>query len=77
MMTAVSFKSPKTGRNHNFKLYNDIGLKNGWLIRTSTKSFAVYAPTDNGKTEWMTYINKCIEDLLKKSTLLIINIIIH
>lgn len=41
--------------------------KNGWLIRTASKSFAVYAATATEKQEWMAHINKCIEDLLRKS----------
>ncbi|EEC13114.1 zinc finger protein, putative, partial [Ixodes scapularis] len=43
------------------------GLKNGWLVRTPTKSFAVYAATATEKTEWMAHINKCVEDVIKKS----------
>jgi hypothetical protein len=42
-------------------------FKNGWLICTRGKSFAVYAATATEKQEWMAHINKCIEDLLKKS----------
>lgn len=42
-------------------------LKNGWFIRTPTKSFAVYAATATEKSEWMAHINKCLEDLLKKT----------
>lgn len=41
--------------------------RNGWLIRTTSKSFAVYAATSTEKQEWMAHINKCIEDLLRKS----------
>lgn len=41
--------------------------RNGWLIRTVTKSFAVYAATATEKQEWMAHITKCIEDLLRKS----------
>ncbi|XP_055386108.1 pleckstrin homology domain-containing family F member 2 [Condylostylus longicornis] len=41
--------------------------RNGWLIRTTTKSFAVYAATSTEKQEWMAHISKCIEDLLRKS----------
>ncbi|XP_038211244.1 pleckstrin homology domain-containing family F member 2 isoform X2 [Zerene cesonia] len=41
--------------------------RNGWLIRTASKSFAVYAATATEKEEWMAHIEKCIEDLLKKS----------
>lgn len=43
------------------------GLKNGWLIRTPTKSFAVYAATATEKTEWMAHINKCVEDVIRKT----------
>ena len=42
-------------------------FKNGWLVRTRTKSFAVYAATAAEKAEWMAHINKCVDDLLKKS----------
>lgn len=42
-------------------------VKNGWLIRTPTKSFAVYAATATEKTEWMAHINKCVEDLIRKT----------
>jgi hypothetical protein len=42
-------------------------FRNGWLIRTASKSFAVYAATSTEKQEWMAHINKCIEDLLRKS----------
>uniref|UniRef100_A0A2P2I4E4 Pleckstrin homology domain-containing family F member 2-like n=1 Tax=Hirondellea gigas TaxID=1518452 RepID=A0A2P2I4E4_9CRUS len=41
--------------------------RNGWLIKTPTKSFAVYAATATEKTEWMAHINKCVQDLLHKS----------
>lgn len=41
--------------------------RNGWLIRTTTKSFIVCAATETEKKEWMAHINKCVEDLLKKS----------
>lgn len=41
--------------------------RNGWLIRTTTKSFAVYAATSTEKQEWMAHISKCIDDLLRKS----------
>lgn len=42
-------------------------LRNGWLIKTPTKSFAVYAATATEKSEWMNHINKCVTDLLSKS----------
>lgn len=48
-------------------LKDDTILKNGWLIRTPTKSFAVYAATATEKTEWMAHITKCVDDLLKKT----------
>ncbi|XP_013118412.2 pleckstrin homology domain-containing family F member 1 homolog [Stomoxys calcitrans] len=41
--------------------------RNGWLIRTTTKSFVVCAATPTEKQEWMAHINKCVEDLLRKS----------
>uniref|UniRef100_A0A1A9ULM8 FYVE-type domain-containing protein n=1 Tax=Glossina austeni TaxID=7395 RepID=A0A1A9ULM8_GLOAU len=41
--------------------------RNGWLIRTTTKSFVVYAATATEKQEWMAHIHKCVEDLLRKS----------
>ncbi|XP_028157821.1 pleckstrin homology domain-containing family F member 2 isoform X2 [Ostrinia furnacalis] len=41
--------------------------RNGWLICTASKSFAVYAATATEKEEWMAHIEKCIEDLLRKS----------
>ncbi|MEE6509228.1 hypothetical protein FKM82_025039 [Ascaphus truei] len=42
-------------------------LRNGWLIKTPTKSFAVYAATATEKSEWMSHINKCVYDLISKS----------
>ncbi|XP_076136530.1 pleckstrin homology domain-containing family F member 2 isoform X1 [Alosa pseudoharengus] len=42
-------------------------LRNGWLIKTPTKSFAVYAATATEKSEWMSHIGKCVTDLLAKS----------
>ncbi|KAL7638749.1 UNVERIFIED_CONTAM: hypothetical protein RMT77_010282 [Armadillidium vulgare] len=41
--------------------------RNGWLIKTPTKSFAVFAATATEKAEWMAHINKCVTDLLRKS----------
>ncbi|XP_068425123.1 pleckstrin homology domain-containing family F member 2 [Clinocottus analis] len=46
---------------------DDGDLRNGWLIKTPTKSFAVYAATATEKSEWMNHIGKCVEDLLQKS----------
>lgn len=48
-------------------LYLISEYRNGWQIRTTSKSFAVYAATSTEKQEWMAHINKCVEDLLKKS----------
>ncbi|KAI4466940.1 pleckstrin y domain-containing family f member 2-related [Holotrichia oblita] len=48
-------------------LEDDASYQNGWLIRTASKSFAVYAATATEKQEWMAHINKCIDDLLRKS----------
>lgn len=42
-------------------------LRNGWLIKTPTKSFTVYAATATEKSEWMNHIGKCVGDLLQKS----------
>ena len=33
-------------------------FKNGWLICTQGKSFAVYAATATEKQEWMAHIDK-------------------
>nr|CAG4641270.1 EOG090X0FI9 [Eulimnadia texana] len=48
-------------------LEDDGPYRNGWLICTATKSFAVYAATATEKAEWMAHITKCVEDLLRKS----------
>jgi len=48
-------------------LEDDGQFKNGWLICTRGKSFAVYAATATEKQEWMAHINKCIEELIRKS----------
>jgi len=48
-------------------LEDDGQFKNGWLICTRGKSFAVCAATAAEKQEWMAHLNKCIEELLKKS----------
>uniref|UniRef100_H2Z1X7 FYVE-type domain-containing protein n=1 Tax=Ciona savignyi TaxID=51511 RepID=H2Z1X7_CIOSA len=42
-------------------------LKNGWLIISTSKSFAVYAQTAMEKQEWLTHMNRCIEEEKKKS----------
>ncbi|XP_018496754.1 pleckstrin homology domain-containing family F member 2 [Galendromus occidentalis] len=42
-------------------------LKNGWVIRTPTKSFVVYAASRTEKQQWTSHINTCINELLKKT----------
>ena len=42
-------------------------FRNGWLICTKHKSFAVYAATATEKNEWMVHIDKCVKDLIAKS----------
>ncbi|GMS95691.1 hypothetical protein PENTCL1PPCAC_17866, partial [Pristionchus entomophagus] len=42
-------------------------LRNGWLIRTPSKSFAVYAATPTEKREWMMHMERSVEDLLVKN----------
>ena len=44
-------------------LEDDGELKNGWLVCTRKKSFAVYADTKREKEEWMENINKVIMKL--------------
>lgn len=44
-------------------------LRNGWLIKSRSKSFAVYAASALEKKEWVVHINRCIQDLLAKSPL--------
>ena len=44
-------------------LEDDGQFKNGWLICTRGKSFAVYAATATEKQEWMAHINKVSEHL--------------
>lgn len=41
-------------------------MKNGWLIKTRSKSFAVYAATNTEKKEWMLHIERCVHDILTK-----------
>jgi hypothetical protein len=41
-------------------------LRNGWQIISPSKSFTVYAATATEKSEWMSHINKCIQDLMTK-----------
>ncbi|XP_076802200.1 pleckstrin homology domain-containing family F member 2-like isoform X2 [Clavelina lepadiformis] len=42
-------------------------LRNGWLIISPSKSFAVYAQTAMEKQEWMTHMTRCIEEERRKA----------
>lgn len=42
------------------------GMKNGWIVKTPEKSFAVYAASPKEKKEWMIHIERCVADLLEK-----------
>lgn len=42
-------------------------LENAWVIRTPTKSFVVFAASKTEKQQWMSHINTCINELLKKT----------
>ena len=44
-------------------LDDDGVYKNGWLICTRGKSFAVYAATATEKHEWMAHINKVLKGI--------------
>ncbi|XP_060074017.1 pleckstrin homology domain-containing family F member 2-like isoform X1 [Ylistrum balloti] len=44
----------------------DLALRNGWKIISPKKSFVVYAATTTEKTQWMSHIKKCVNDLLLK-----------
>ena len=44
-----------------------VGNKNGWLIKTSSKSFQLYAGSPSEKAEWIRHIKKCASDLLEQS----------
>jgi len=41
-------------------------LRNGWQIISPSKSFSIYAATPSEKTEWMSHIAKCAQDLVTK-----------
>ncbi|MFH4975765.1 hypothetical protein AB6A40_002474 [Gnathostoma spinigerum] len=47
-------------------LPDDGKMKNGWLIKTRSKSFAVFAATNSEKKEWMVHIDRCVHDILTK-----------
>lgn len=66
-MTIVCQYSKFKARESATSTFLFLEYRNGWLIRTASKSFAVYAATATEKQEWMAHINKCIEDLLRKS----------
>ncbi|KAL3095639.1 hypothetical protein niasHT_024465 [Heterodera trifolii] len=38
--------------------------RNGWLVKTRTKSFVVYAATQIEKEQWMSHIRRCVEELI-------------
>ncbi|XP_012935262.1 pleckstrin homology domain-containing family F member 2 [Aplysia californica] len=42
------------------------GLRNGWKLKSPSKSFVVFAATATEKKEWMAHIRKCVNDLLAK-----------
>ncbi|RWS15865.1 Pleckstrin domain-containing family F member 2-like protein [Dinothrombium tinctorium] len=48
-------------------LKDDDAMQNGWLIKTPTKSFAVYAATNTEKQEWMQHIQRCVDELIKRT----------
>lgn len=50
---------------YNFNLFP--ALRNGWKIISPSKSFVVYAATATEKSQWMSHIRKCVNDLLLKS----------
>ncbi|VDP11809.1 unnamed protein product [Onchocerca flexuosa] len=41
-------------------------MKNGWLIKTRLKSFAVFAATSTEKREWILHIERCVHDILTR-----------
>ncbi|KAK6054486.1 FYVE zinc finger, partial [Cooperia oncophora] len=46
--------------------HNNLASKNGWIVKTPEKSFAVYAASPKEKKEWMIHIERCVADLLEK-----------
>ncbi|UYV72658.1 PLEKHF2 [Cordylochernes scorpioides] len=48
-------------------LADDGVMKHGWLIRTPSKSFAVYATSASEKQEWTTYMIKYGKEQLEKT----------
>ncbi|CAJ0572432.1 unnamed protein product, partial [Mesorhabditis spiculigera] len=49
-------------------LSDDGRLKNGWLIKSPSKSFAVYAATPLEKQEWMMHIDSAIKNMQAGNT---------
>lgn len=47
-------------------LEDDGDMRNGWLVKTRSKSFAVFAATSTEKKEWMLHIERCVHDILTK-----------
>lgn len=45
---------------------NDGIYEHGWQIISPSKSFTVYAATSLEKSEWISHINKCVNDLINK-----------
>jgi len=45
----------------------DMVLKNGWIITSPSKSFAVYAQTQSEKVEWMNHMTRCIDKLVNRT----------
>uniref|UniRef100_A0A914D831 Pleckstrin homology domain-containing family F member 2 n=1 Tax=Acrobeloides nanus TaxID=290746 RepID=A0A914D831_9BILA len=39
--------------------------RNGWVIKTRTKSFAVFAATPTEKNEWMAHIVRSVQEILR------------
>lgn len=55
-----------------FKL-SFIEMRNGWVLKTRLKSFAVFAATSTEKKEWMLHIERCVQDILRNSKNLDLN----
>lgn len=45
---------------------DECSLRNGWKIISPSKSFVVYAATSTEKSQWMSHIRRCVNDLLLK-----------
>ncbi|VDN53156.1 unnamed protein product, partial [Dracunculus medinensis] len=48
-------------------LEDDGEMRNGWVLKTRLKSFAVFAATSTEKKEWMLHIERCVQDILRNS----------